>query len=70
MSQENVEMLRSFHEGLNTTGRAPAEFQPDLEIHMFEGSPIVGLTAASMGSVGGARTRSTSWRTVASCWTR
>src|SRR5271170_4845854 len=43
MSQENVETLRSFYGGLNSTGEAPAElFHPDLEIHMFEGSPIVG----------------------------
>jgi ketosteroid isomerase-like protein len=43
MSQGNVETLRSFYERLNTTGEAPAElFHPDLEIHMFEGSPIVG----------------------------
>ena len=38
-----METLRSFHEGLNTTGEAPAElFHPDVEIHMFEGSPISG----------------------------
>ena len=43
MSQGNVETLRSFYEGLNTTGEAPAElFHPDVEIHMFEGSPISG----------------------------
>ena len=43
MSQENVATLRSFYDGLNTTGEAPAELvHPDLEIHMFEGSPIVG----------------------------
>jgi ketosteroid isomerase-like protein len=43
MSQENMETLRSFYEGLNTTGEAPAEpFHPDIEIHMFEGSPISG----------------------------
>ena len=43
MSQRNVETLRSFYEGLNTTGEAPAEpFHPDVEIHMFEGSPISG----------------------------
>jgi ketosteroid isomerase-like protein len=43
MSQENVETLRSFYEGLNTTGEAPAElFHPDVEIHMFDGSPISG----------------------------
>jgi ketosteroid isomerase-like protein len=43
MPQENVETLRSFYEGLNTTGEAPTEpFHPDLEIHMFEGSPVSG----------------------------
>jgi hypothetical protein len=43
MSHRNVETLRSFYEGLNTTGEAPAElFDPDVEIHMFEGSPISG----------------------------
>jgi ketosteroid isomerase-like protein len=43
MSAANVETLRSFYQGLNTTGEAPAEpFHPDLEIHMFEGSPISG----------------------------
>ncbi len=43
MSQGNVETLRSFYEGLNTTGEAPVEpFHPNLEIHMFEGSPIAG----------------------------
>jgi len=43
MSQANVETLRSFYEGLNTTGEAPADpFHPELEIHMFEGSPISG----------------------------
>jgi len=44
MSQQgNVETLRSFYEGLNTTGEAPAElFHPDVEVHMFEESPISG----------------------------
>ncbi len=43
MSQGNVETLRSFYEALNTTGEAPdAPFHPDVEIHMFEGSPISG----------------------------
>ena len=43
MSQGNVETLRSFYEGLNTSGEAPAELcHPDVEIHMFEGSPISG----------------------------
>jgi len=43
MSQGNVETLRSFYEGLNTTGEAPAElFHPDLEIHMYEGALFTG----------------------------
>jgi ketosteroid isomerase-like protein len=44
MSQQgNVETLRSFYERFNTTGDAPAElFHADVEIHMFEGSPISG----------------------------
>jgi ketosteroid isomerase-like protein len=43
MSQENVETLRSFYEGLNTTGEAPTElFHDDVEIHMFEGSLFSG----------------------------
>ena len=43
MSQGNVKTLRSFYEGLNTTGEAPAEpFHPGVQIHMFEGSPIPG----------------------------
>src|SRR5271165_1176679 len=43
MSQQNVETLRFFYEGLNTTGEAPTKlFHPDVEIHMFEGSPISG----------------------------
>jgi ketosteroid isomerase-like protein len=43
MSRGNVETLRSFYEGLNTTGEAPAElFHPDLEIHMYEGALFTG----------------------------
>ena len=43
MSRGNVATLRSFYEGLNTTGEAPAaRFHPGVEIHMFEGSPISG----------------------------
>jgi ketosteroid isomerase-like protein len=43
MSRGNVETLRSFYEGLNTAGEAPAElFHPDVEIHMFEGSLLSG----------------------------
>ncbi len=43
MSHRNAETLRSFYERLNTTGEVPAElFGADVEIHMFEGSPISG----------------------------
>jgi hypothetical protein len=43
MPQANVETLRSFYEGLNTTGEAPTEpFHPDLEIHMYEGALLTG----------------------------
>jgi len=43
MSRGNVETLRAFYEGLNTTGEAPAElFHPDLEIHMYEGALFTG----------------------------
>ena len=40
-SAENVEMLRRYHELLNETGQPPLElFHPEVEIHMFPGSPI------------------------------
>ena len=43
MSRENVETLRRYHDLLNETGEPPIElFHPDLEIHMFRGSPISG----------------------------
>ena len=43
MSQGNVETLRRFLDLLNETGEPPTDlFHPDLEIHMFEGSPIRG----------------------------
>jgi len=43
MSQENVETLRQWYELLNETGEPPLDlFHPDLEIHMFQGSPIRG----------------------------
>jgi hypothetical protein len=43
MAHGNVETLRSFYEGLNTTGEAPAKpFHPDVEIHMYEGSLLSG----------------------------
>jgi ketosteroid isomerase-like protein len=43
MSDANVETLRRYHERLNETGEPPVElFHPDLEIHMFRGSPIRG----------------------------
>ena len=42
-SAENVETLRRHHELLNETGQPPLElFHPDVEIHMFRGSPISG----------------------------
>jgi ketosteroid isomerase-like protein len=43
MSHGNAETLRSFYERLNSTGKVPAElFGSDVEVHMFEGSPISG----------------------------
>jgi len=43
MSAENVETLRRYHGLLNETGELPLElFHPDVEIHMFQGSPIPG----------------------------
>ena len=43
MSAENVETLRRYHELLNEKGDPPLElFDPEVEIHMFEGSPIPG----------------------------
>jgi hypothetical protein len=43
MSAENVETLRRYHELLNDTGEPPVEiFHPEVEIHMFRGSPISG----------------------------
>jgi ketosteroid isomerase-like protein len=43
VAAENVETLRRYHELLNERREAPSElFHPDLEIHMFEGSPIPG----------------------------
>jgi ketosteroid isomerase-like protein len=43
MSEANVETLQRFHELLHDTGEPPVElFHPDLEIHMFQGSPIAG----------------------------
>jgi ketosteroid isomerase-like protein len=43
MSRENVETLRRYHDLLNETGEPPIDlFHPDLEIHMFQGSPIRG----------------------------
>lgn len=43
MSPENVETLRRYHELLNETGEPPTALcHPDIEIHMFKGSPIAG----------------------------
>lgn len=43
MSQGNVETLRRYHQLLNETGDPPvALLHPDLEIHMFRGSPMRG----------------------------
>ncbi len=43
MSAENVETLRRYHALLNETGEPPLElFHPEVEIHMFRGSPISG----------------------------
>jgi ketosteroid isomerase-like protein len=43
MSAANVETLRRYHDVLNETGEPPLElFDPEVEIHMFRGSPISG----------------------------
>jgi ketosteroid isomerase-like protein len=43
MSAANVDTLRRYHELLNEAGEPPVELvHPDIEIHMFEGSPISG----------------------------
>ena len=43
MSGENVETLRRYHARLNETGEPALELvHPDVEIHMFRGSPIPG----------------------------
>lgn len=43
MPEANVETLQRYYELLNDTGETPVElFHPDVEIHMFEGSPIAG----------------------------
>ena len=43
MSQENAETLRRYHELLNETGEPPLDLvHADVEVHMFEGSPIAG----------------------------
>jgi ketosteroid isomerase-like protein len=43
MSAENVETLRRYHDLLNQTGEPPLELvHPEVEIHMFRGSPISG----------------------------
>jgi ketosteroid isomerase-like protein len=43
MSARNVETLRRYHGRLNDSGELPLElFHPDVEVHMFRGSPISG----------------------------
>jgi ketosteroid isomerase-like protein len=43
MSAENVETLRRYHELFNKEGEPPLELlDPEVEIHMFQGSPIAG----------------------------
>jgi ketosteroid isomerase-like protein len=43
MATMNLATLRRYHELLNETGEAPLELlDPDVEIHMFRGSPIAG----------------------------
>jgi ketosteroid isomerase-like protein len=50
VSQDNVEVLRSFYRLLNETRRAPTELcDPGVEIHMFEGSPISGPYCGQSG---------------------
>ena len=43
MSSENVETLRRYHDLVNETGEPPLDLlHPEVEIHMFRGSPISG----------------------------
>ena len=43
MSADNVQRLRRYYELLNETGEPALELvDPEIEIHMFEGSPIAG----------------------------
>lgn len=43
MSAENAETIRRYYERLNETGEPPLDFfDPDVELHMFKGSPISG----------------------------
>ena len=43
MDNTNAEMLRRYIDLLNETGEVPVEFlEPDVEMHMFRGSPIPG----------------------------
>jgi ketosteroid isomerase-like protein len=43
MLADNVETLRRYHDLLNDTGDPPVElFHPEIEIYMFDGSPIPG----------------------------
>jgi ketosteroid isomerase-like protein len=50
MSAENVETLRRYHDLLNETGEPSLELvDPDVEIHMFRGSPIPGPYSGHAG---------------------
>jgi ketosteroid isomerase-like protein len=43
MPAANIETLRRYHTLLNETGELPVELlRPDVELHMFRGSPIPG----------------------------
>jgi ketosteroid isomerase-like protein len=43
MRENNVETMRRYVDLLNETGEVPVELlQPDVEMHMFRGSPIPG----------------------------
>jgi hypothetical protein len=43
MQTDNVETLRRYHDLLNETGEPPVSlFHPEVEVHMFDGSPISG----------------------------
>jgi ketosteroid isomerase-like protein len=43
MQATNIETLRRYHDLLNESGEPPVElFHPEVEIYMFDGSPIPG----------------------------